>query len=98
MAIRSFRHKGLKRLYDDGEARDVPADLTKRIADLLSAIDEASRPQDVGLFPGWRLHPLKGNLKGFWSVSVAATGALSFALKKVMHSTLIWLTTIEGEI
>ena len=78
MAIRSFRQKGLKRLYDDGEARDVPADLTKRIADVLLAIDEASRPQDVGLFPGWRLHPLKGNLKGFWSVSVSGNWRVIF--------------------
>jgi len=78
MAIRSFRHKGLKRLYDNGEARDVPAALTKRIADVLLAIDEASRPQDVGLFPGWRLHPLKGNLKGFWSVSVSGNWRVIF--------------------
>jgi proteic killer suppression protein len=82
MAIRSFRHKGLKRLYDDGEARDVPADLTKRIADVLLAIDEASRPQDVGLFPGWRLHPLKGNLKGFWSVSVSGNWRVIFRFEK----------------
>jgi len=72
----------LKRLYDNGEARDVPADLTKRIADVLLAIDEASRPQDVGLFPGWRLHPLKGNLKGFWSVSVSGNWRVIFRFEK----------------
>ena len=40
----------------------------KKINDLL-AIDEAERPRDVGLFPGWRLHQLKGDLQGFWSVT-----------------------------
>ena len=74
MKIRNFAHKGLKRLYEKGERRDVPAALADKLADVLLAIDEAERPQDVGLFPGWRLHQLKGNLKGFWSVSVSVSG------------------------
>ncbi len=82
MAIRSFRHKGLKRLYDAGESRDVPAALAKRIADVLLAIDEAARPHDVGLFPGWRIHPLKGDLKGFWSVSVSGNWRVIFRFER----------------
>jgi len=69
MAIRTFQHKGLRRLYDAGEKIDISAALAEKIADVLVAIDEATRPGDVGLSPGWRLHPLNGNLKGFWSVS-----------------------------
>ena len=42
----------------------------EKIADILLAIDGAAEPQDVGLFPGWKLHPLTGGLKGFWSVAV----------------------------
>ena len=82
MAIRSFRHKGLKRLYEVGERRDVPASLAEKIADVLLAIDEAQRPQDVGLFPGWRVHPLKGDLKGFWSVSVSGNWRVIFRFTK----------------
>jgi proteic killer suppression protein len=78
MPIRTFRHKGLKRPYDAGERRDIPAALAEKIADVLLAIDEASRPGDVGLFPGWRLHPLKGDLKGFWSVSVSGNWRVVF--------------------
>jgi len=37
----------------------------EKISDVLLAIDEAAHPQEVGLYPGWRLHPLKGELKGF---------------------------------
>jgi toxin HigB-1 len=82
VAIRSFRHKGLKRLYERGERRDVPASLIQRLTDVLLAIDEAQRPQEVGLFPGWRLHPLKGDLKGFWSVSVSGNWRVIFRFEK----------------
>ena len=34
--------------------------------------------QEVGLFPGWRLHPLKGDLKGFWSVTITGNWRLIF--------------------
>lgn len=82
MAIRSFRHKGLKRLYEKGERRDVPAALADKLADILLTIDEAERPQDAGLFPGWRLHQLKGDLKGFWSVSVNGNWRVIFRFEK----------------
>ena len=82
MPIRTFRHKGLKRLYEAGVRRDIPAALAEKIGDVLLAIDEASRPGDVGLFPGWRLHPLKGDLKGFWSVSVSGNWRVVFRFDK----------------
>jgi proteic killer suppression protein len=82
MPIRTFRHKGLKRLYEAGERRDIPVALAEKIADVLLAIDEATRPGDVGLFPGWRLHPLKGDLKGFWSVSVSGDWRVVFRFEK----------------
>jgi len=82
MPIRSFRHKGLKRLYETGERKGIPAAFAEKITDILLAIDEATRPQDVGLFPGWRLHALKGNLKGFWSVSVSGNWRIVFRFAK----------------
>jgi proteic killer suppression protein len=82
MPIRSFRHKGLKRLYEADEKRDVPGALVEKLTDVLLAIDEAERPSDVGLFPGWRLHPLKGDLKGFWSVSVSGNWRVIFRFER----------------
>jgi toxin HigB-1 len=70
MSIRSIRHKGLKRLYEMGEVRGLPTRMVEKIGDILLAIDEADKVQDIELFPGWKLHALKGNLKGFWSVTV----------------------------
>jgi len=66
MPIRSIRHRRLKELYENGETKGLPAALIPKIRDILLAIDEAAGVQDTGLFPGWRLHPLKGDLKGFW--------------------------------
>lgn len=72
----------MKRFYEAGERRNVPAALAEKIADVLLAIDEANRPQDVGLFPGWRLHPLRGDLKGYWSVSVSGNWRVVFRFEK----------------
>jgi proteic killer suppression protein len=78
MGIRSIRHRGLRRLYKSGNGRDLPASMVEKISDILLAIDEAERPDEVGLFPGWRLHPLKGELKGFWSVTVSGNWRIVF--------------------
>ncbi|MGO9272676.1 MAG: type II toxin-antitoxin system RelE/ParE family toxin [Terriglobia bacterium] len=78
MGIRSIRHRGLRGLYESGEGRGLPAAMVRKIADILLAIDEAAQPQDVGLFPGWRLHPLRGDLKGFWSVTVTGNWRVIF--------------------
>jgi proteic killer suppression protein len=82
MGIRSIRHKGLKGLYKTGEARGLPAAMVPKISDILLAIDEAAEPQEVGLFPGWKLHPLKGGLKGFWSVTVTGNWRVIFRFEE----------------
>jgi proteic killer suppression protein len=82
VGIRSIRHRGLKRLYRSGDGRDLPAAQVQKISDILLAIDEAARPQEVGLFPGWRLHPLKGELRGFWSVTVSGNWRVIFRFEE----------------
>ncbi|MFZ2060665.1 MAG: type II toxin-antitoxin system RelE/ParE family toxin [Candidatus Binatus sp.] len=82
MGIRSIRHRGLKRLYKSGNGRDLPTSMVEKISDILLAIDEAAHPDEVGLFPGWRLHPLKGELKGFWSVTVSGNWRIIFRFEE----------------
>jgi proteic killer suppression protein len=82
MGIRSIPHGGLRRLYRNGDGRDLPAALVEKISDILLAIDEAAHPQEVGLFPGWRLHALKGELKGFWSVTVSGNWRVTFRFEQ----------------
>jgi proteic killer suppression protein len=75
--IKTFRHRGLKRLFEDGDSSKIRTDQVKRIADVLAHLDTALRPSDVDL-PGYRLHPLKGELKGRWGVSVSGNWRIVF--------------------
>jgi toxin HigB-1 len=75
--IRTFRHRGLKRVFQDGDASKVRADQLKRISDILAHLDTALRPADVDI-PGYRLHPLKADLKGYWSVSISGNWRIVF--------------------
>ena len=78
MRIASFRHKGLKRLYETGSRRGVRPDLVAKVENILHAIEQAQRVEQIGLFPGWKLHPLKGGRTGEWSVWVTGNYRLTF--------------------
>jgi len=82
MPIQSFRHRGLQRLFEDGDARGLPAGQRQKLLDVLAALDTAKSPSEVGLFPGWGLHPLKGGLRGFWSVTITGNWRVIFRFEK----------------
>lgn len=75
--IESFRHKGLKLLFESDDRSKVRADLAARMRLVLSALDAAGRIEDLNQ-PTFRLHPLKGRLKGFWAVTVRANWRIIF--------------------
>lgn len=75
--IRSIRHKGLKRLYQDDDARGVVSEHEEKLRDILARPDAAMAISDMDL-AGFRLHPLKGELKGFWAVTVRANWRVIF--------------------
>jgi len=75
--IRSIRHKGLKRLHEDDDPRGVIGEHAEKLRDILARLDAASAAADMDL-PGFRLHPLKGELKGFWAVTVRANWRVIF--------------------
>ena len=75
--IRSFRHKGLKLLFDKGDRRKVQADHADKIERMLARLEESSEVGNMDL-PGFRLHPLKGDLAGFWSVAVSGKWRVIF--------------------
>ena len=75
--IRGFRHRGLKRLYERGDPSRVGPGFVDRVALALADLDDARKPSDLDL-PGYRLHPLKGNLKGLWSISVSGNRRIVF--------------------
>jgi addiction module HigA family antidote len=75
--LRTFRHKGLKRLFDKDNPSGVRADQAARIRDVLAHLDRAQAPTDLDL-PGYRLHSLKGDLKGYWSVTISGNWRIVF--------------------
>lgn len=75
--IQSFRHKGLKRLYEKAIVKGLSAEMVPKIERILARLDVATRPEMMNL-PGLGLHPLKGNLKGFWSVWVTGNWRIIF--------------------
>lgn len=75
--IRTFRHKGLRQLFETGRSRGVSAGLTRRLLRQLDFLNRAGSPQDMNL-PGYRLHELKGDRKGTWSVTVSGNWRLTF--------------------
>ena len=75
--IRSFRHKSLRRLYEKNEAKGLSAALVDKIACILARLDVATHPEQMSL-PGLRLHPLKGQWRGYWSVWVTGNWRIVF--------------------
>ena len=78
MAIAGFRHKGLRGLFEYDDTSGVEAQLAKKLKRMLAAIDKATAIDELETLPGWRLHPLKGDLKGFWSLTVSGNWRLVF--------------------
>jgi proteic killer suppression protein len=75
--IQSFKHRGLKALYDGRTARRVAAAHVEKLRDILAVLDRSRGPDDMNI-PGFRLHPLKGSLAGFWAVSISGNWRVTF--------------------
>ena len=75
--IVSFRHKGLKLLFEKGDRRRVLSDHFEKIERILARLEEASEVSHMNL-PGFRLHALKGELVGRWSVTVSGNWRIVF--------------------
>ena len=67
----------MKRLYERGDRSRVPAEYAEKLENILFVLDSALTIEAMDL-PGFRLHPLKGELKGFWSITVRANWRVVF--------------------
>ncbi len=68
--IRSFRHGGLRRLYERGDASKIRPDQREKVRRILARLDVSGTVSDLDV-PGFGLHALKGDLKGNWAVTVS---------------------------
>lgn len=75
--IKTFKHKGLKTLFETGRSRAVAADLHRRLIRQLDLLNRAKSAQDMNL-PGYRMHELKGERKGTYSVTVSGNWRVTF--------------------
>ena len=75
--IRTFKHAGLKRYFETGKAKRIPADMAKRIQTRLNVLNRARELRDLNL-PGFGFHALKGDRKGEYALTVTGNYRLTF--------------------
>lgn len=77
--IISFKHKGLQLFWEKGNASKLPADQRNKIRLILDAINEVTvLPHDLLPIKNWKIHPLQGNLKDYWSLTVKENWRIIF--------------------
>jgi len=82
MIIRSVQHRGLLRLIEDDDSRELRPDLVKCLRSILAALIVAADMDAVRGPPGWKIHQLKGDRAGTWSISVSGNWRITFDIKK----------------
>lgn len=85
--IRTFIHKGLERFFRTGSKAGITPTHAARLRLQLAKLDSAMGPADMDL-PGWRLHPLHGELREHWAVRVDKNWRLTFRFDGV-HAVLV---------
>ena len=94
--IRTVRH-GLKRLFEQDDPSGINSEHADKLRDILATLNAAPTVAHMDL-PGFRLHPLKGRMKGFWAVTVRANWRVIFRLSRATRRKLIMsITTRHGE-
>ena len=78
--IKSFQHKGIESFFSTGSKAGIQVIHAKRLRLQLAKLDAAQVPEDMNM-PGWRLHPLKGNLRNFWAVWVDQNWRMTFRIE-----------------
>src|SRR5580704_12341699 len=76
--IVGFRHRGLERLFENDDARGIRPDLLDKVRTILAQLNEAHTIEDMSM-TSFHLHPLKGDRKGLWSVTVRANWRIVFS-------------------
>ncbi len=78
MKIRNFLHKGLRRLYEDDNAKGVPSAAADKLRKMLFVLENLRSPEQLQTLGAWKAHQLTGSRKGVWSLHVTANWRLTF--------------------
>jgi toxin HigB-1 len=80
MKIRSFVHKGLKKLYAEDSVKGLAPDTVDKLRKMLAFLDDMEDPEELRTLPSWKVHMLTGDRKGTWSLSVTGNRRLTFRI------------------
>ena len=83
MKIRSFAHKGLRRLYAEDNTKGVSPDTAGKLRKMLAFLDDMENPEELYSLPAWKAHTLTGDRRGTWSLSVTRNRRLTFRIDAV---------------
>jgi proteic killer suppression protein len=75
--IKSFAHKGVEKFFHTGSKAGIQAKHAQKLSLQLALLNAAKQPEDLNA-PGWRLHPLRGELSGHWAIMVSGNWRLTF--------------------
>ena len=78
--IQTIRHKGLRMYYESGNGGKLPKEQLAKISRILTALDALSTESDIRSL-GSGIHPLKGEYKGYWSISITGNYRIIFTFK-----------------
>jgi proteic killer suppression protein len=78
--IRSFSHKPLKRFYEEGIAKGLPADAVPKLRAMFAVLDQMNAVGELNSWPLWKVHTLTGDRKGIWSLHVTRNWRLTFRI------------------
>lgn len=78
--IKHFKHRGLQAFFETGSKAGIRPDHAARLARQLRQLNDSISPREMNM-PGWKLHPLSGDLAGHWSVSVSGNWRLTFVFE-----------------
>jgi proteic killer suppression protein len=81
VTIRSFVHKGLKRLYLEDSGKGLPPDAVDKLRAILTFLQDMQDPKKLRAFPSWKVHQLTGDRKGVWSWHLTRNWRLTFQIK-----------------
>jgi toxin HigB-1 len=80
MKVRSFVHKGLKRLYEDDSAKGVPPNSVDKLQKMLAFLDAMQDAEELRALTSWKAHTLTGDRKGTWSLALTRNHRLTFRI------------------
>jgi toxin HigB-1 len=86
--IRSFAHKGLRKLYEEDSVRGIEAATVDKVRKMLLFLDEMEDVNELRVLPNWRAHMLTGNRRGTWSLSVTANRRITFRVDGARHEII----------